>query len=79
MKQHVAVQDNEYIVEKLNDVRVNKETNIVECQVKWAGFEATEATWEPLQAMLEDVPKLVKSLERKLGKNTAKGRLLRSI
>ena len=46
------LQDEEWLVEQLLDVRFNPQRD-EEVLVKWVGFPVSEATWEPVQNLLE--------------------------
>lgn len=35
------------------------EENMWQLQVQWSGFDIHEATWEPLDVLLQDIPKMV--------------------
>jgi hypothetical protein len=43
-------------VYKILDQRTNE--GLKEVLVQWRGFEVEEATWEPLDSILEDVPQI---------------------
>ena len=62
----VARQDDggdEYAVEALLDVRVNKHGD-KQVQVKWEGYQ--RATWEPYQSMKQQLPDMLAALENVL-------------
>ena len=58
MKEHVLFHKGaSYEVERLLDIQ---ERDGVECVlVQWLGFDESEATWEPLKQIREDLPELV--------------------
>ena len=62
----VARQDDggdEYVVEALLDVRVNKHGE-KQVQVRWEGYH--RATWEPYQSMKQQLPEMLAALENDL-------------
>ena len=54
------VEGDEYVVEALLDVRVNKRGE-EQVQVKWEGYH--RATWEPYQSMKQQLPEVLAKLE----------------
>lgn len=46
-------------VEKLLDLRFKSDKNQYEVRAKWLGFDHEEPTWEPFDAMMEDIPALL--------------------
>ena len=46
-------------VEKLLDLRRNRDKNQYKVRDKWLGFDHEEPTWEPFEAMMEDIPSLL--------------------
>ena len=54
---------NEYVVEELLAVRVNRHGE-KQVQVKWEGYH--RATWEPYQAMKQQLPDMLNKLENEL-------------
>ena len=55
----------EYMVEAVLDIRVNKRGE-KQVQVKWAGYH--RATWEPYQSMKQQLPEMLVTLESKLAR-----------
>jgi integrase len=53
----------EYVVEQLVSVRVNKRGN-KQVSVKWDGY--SKCTWEPYESILEQLPEMLRALEASL-------------
>jgi hypothetical protein len=47
-------------VVKLVDLRFNADKEQYEVQSKWRGFDYEDPTWEPLSAMQENIPDMLK-------------------
>jgi transposase InsO family protein len=56
VKEHLQFHNRMFEVYKILDQRTNEGRK--EVLVQWRGFEAAEATWEPLESIMEDVPQL---------------------
>jgi hypothetical protein len=56
IKEHIQYHNQCFEVQDILGERDNKGTH--EVLVKWRGFDADEATWEPLETILEDVPQI---------------------
>ncbi len=59
--EQVAFNDKEYRfeIEKLHELHYNHFQNRFEFQVYWKGFDAIDATFEPVENLVKDVPNLV--------------------
>lgn len=60
IKDHITRQGFTYPIEKLTDMRWNTTAKIWEILVTWKGFELAEASWEPVDTLIKDVPELTK-------------------
>jgi hypothetical protein len=56
VKEHLQFHNQMFEVYKILDQRTNE--GLKEVLVQWRGFEVEEATWEPLDSILEDVPQI---------------------
>ena len=65
---HVAYVEGGYIVEELRDLKFDPKTKTWVIQVKWAGLDELENTWEPAVSLNEDVPAMVRTF---LGKDAS--------
>ena len=65
LKEHVQFHT-EYEVEDLLEIKIDDKTGEELVLVKWRGFEDSESSWEPLDMIEQDQPKLVERLRRKL-------------
>jgi hypothetical protein len=59
LREQAGFLENSYEVLKFIDLRMNEDTNTMEIKTQWRGFEETEASWEPLLALAEDVGKAI--------------------
>jgi hypothetical protein len=60
IKEHIQYHSQSFEVSNILEERLNNNGN-KEVLVQWRGFEVEEATWEPLEKILEDVPELYQS------------------
>lgn len=56
--EHVSNQGFELLVEAINDYRYADQRKSWELLLSWSGFEQVEDSWEPMAAILADVPQL---------------------
>ncbi|KAH9110642.1 hypothetical protein LEN26_013681, partial [Aphanomyces euteiches] len=56
---HIAYVEGGHIVETLLDCKFDRDSKRWTVLVKWLGLDIIENSWEPLDVMIEDVPKLV--------------------
>lgn len=56
---HIRHGEGGHLVQKLVELRRNPTTKGWEIQVLWVGLDPIEATWEPVEALYQDVPLLV--------------------
>jgi hypothetical protein len=56
IKEHIQYHNQSFEVKEILEERDNRGTK--ELLVKWRGFEEKEATWEPLETIIEDVPQM---------------------
>jgi hypothetical protein len=63
IKEHLQYHTQCFEVKEILKERDNKGTK--ELLVKWRGFEEEEATWEPLETIIEDVPQLYESFKQR--------------
>ena len=57
---HAARQGDLYEAERLAKAQYDRRTRTWEALVLWKGFEESEATWEPIEMLVKDVPDLVR-------------------
>lgn len=62
---HIAYVEGGYLVEALIDCKFDRTSKQWLIQVKWMGLDTIENSWEPLDILLEDVPKLVHAFVEK--------------
>ena len=68
IKEHLRYVKHRMTVKKLSKIRYDSEQKNLQILVEWLGLEPEEATWEPVENLLEDVPRLVRDYHRKLGR-----------
>jgi hypothetical protein len=61
IKEHIQYHNESFEVKEILEERDNRGTK--ELLVKWRGFEDEEATWEPLETIIEDVPQMYDSFK----------------
>ena len=59
IKDQFAYDSESYEVQQFRGCRLNRETHQLEFLVDWKGFSQAESTWELVQSLYNDVPKLV--------------------
>ena len=75
MKRAFVLNGGHLEVEGIIGIRLNKYR--YELKIWWRGFPQTQATWEPLSVMMEDIPELVmRYLEREEETNKIAARVL---
>ena len=60
LKDHIAHNDQGYVVEDFKACRWNADAKCFEVQVKWRGLTEAEMTWESATNLLEDLPRVMK-------------------
>ena len=76
LKDHVAHNDQGFLVEDFSACRWNADVKRFEIQVKWRGLSEAEMTWEPATNLMEDLPTQV---SKYLSKNRKDATILRMI
>ncbi|CAK4298195.1 unnamed protein product [Aphanomyces euteiches] len=56
---NIAYVEGGHIVERIIDCKFDRISKRWQLHVKWLGLDPIENSWEPLDILLEDVPKLV--------------------
>jgi hypothetical protein len=72
---HIAYVEGGHLVEELLDYRYSRARKTWEIEVKWLGLQEIDNSWEPCDALLQDVPVLVREFIArgiKTSKNVAK-------
>ncbi|KAI0469749.1 hypothetical protein GGR56DRAFT_242171 [Xylariaceae sp. FL0804] len=67
--------EDKYIVDKLVNMRINDETQLIEYQVKWVGYPTSANTWEPIDHLSSCTGKLLKFMNSSKGKQAANSAL----
>jgi hypothetical protein len=65
IKLQKSFDDESFIIEKIIDIKADH------CLIKWLGFTDAENSWEPIQVIQEDAPKLLEAFQ--LEQKTARG------
>jgi transposase InsO family protein len=72
VRRQAAHDSQSFLVEKLKAWRTNPDTGVLELKVGWKGFSTAEDTWEPVEALREDIPAMVSVfLKRHADEDTA--------
>ena len=58
IKLQKSFDDESFIIEKLLDVKDDL------CLIKWLGFSDAENSWEPIQVIMNDAPKLLEVFQQ---------------
>jgi len=74
---HLSRQGLIYTVRELKDIAWNKSHKRWEVLVAWDGFEDSESTWESLESLLKDIPKMVKKFIEDFKNSRVKRQIIR--
>lgn len=55
-------------IEKMLDLRYSQDDGCYQVQCKWVGFDYEDPTWEPIEILCEDVPKMLDNFLSKFPK-----------
>ncbi|CEP01806.1 hypothetical protein PBRA_008748 [Plasmodiophora brassicae] len=79
MKKLLQHSNHKLLVENLVDCRYNASEKRIEIKVLWEGFEESDATWEPANIIIEDVPRMGRDLYDRLGDDHPQAEELRTL
>lgn len=57
---NIALTGNTYVIEQIDDIRIDPVSGDVQLHVRWLGFQDDDATWEPFETIKDDTPDIVR-------------------